>query len=86
MGDMNLMTDQPITTDLQVNALIDFADRWEMDGDYIRCKHCQRPQQISWMHHDFPHLAWCHNIGKDMNPWKTLAGLITAEGAKAKMP
>lgn len=80
------MRNKTETTDLQVNPLIDFADRWQLDGDYIRCKHCQRPQQISWLHHEFPHRAWCHNIGKDMNPWKTLAGLITAETAKARVP
>jgi hypothetical protein len=63
-----------------------FADKWELDGDCIRCRACNRLQQVSWIHHDFPHAAGCRNSDAARNPWKTLAGLITAESMKAKQP
>jgi hypothetical protein len=64
---------------VQRNPLNDFASRWKVDGDYIRCRACNRPQQITWMHHDFPHAAFCKNQDVERNPWKTLGGLITAQ-------
>lgn len=73
-------------TDPWVHPLIDFADRWEVDGDYIRCRSCRRPQQTAWLHHDFNHLAGCRNTDSERNPWKTLGGLITAQIVKAKVP
>lgn len=73
-------------TTVQVHPLIDFADRWSVDGDYIRCRVCKRPQQISWMHRDFPHSGTCRNAEAERNPWKTLGGLITAQSMKAEQP
>ena len=79
------MTDKSQTT-IQRHPLNDFARRWELDGDYIRCRCCNRPQQISWALHGFPHAGFCANQGAEPNPWKSLAGLITAQIAKAKEP
>ena len=73
----------PQTTIHPLNA---FAKRWALDGDYIRCRACNRPQQVSWALHDFPHAAGCANEGVDINPWKTLAGIIVAQVARAKEP
>jgi hypothetical protein len=73
------------TTPTVRHPLNDFADRWEVDGDCIRCRGCNRPQQASWMHHDFPHVAGCRYSDAERNPWKTLASLITAQSAKAEV-
>ena len=70
----------------QRHPLIDFADRWELDGDYIRCRACNRPQQTSWMRHDFPHASGCRNENAERNPWMILASLIIAQFGEAKEP
>lgn len=67
-------------------ALITFGERWELDGDYLRCRSCRRPQIVSFSLHDFPHAAGCRGAAHECNPWKTLAGLITAQIARAKHP
>jgi hypothetical protein len=61
-----------------------FADHWIVDGDLIRCRHCRGSQQVSWALHDFPHRAECRRKAPELNPWKSLAGLITAQIANAK--
>jgi hypothetical protein len=66
------------------HPLILFADRWDLDGDIIRCRCCQRVQQVSWALHDFPHASRCRSEAPNLNPWKSLAGLITAQIAHAK--
>lgn len=66
------------------HALNVFADRWEVDGDCIVCRFCKRAQQASWALHDFSHVAGCRNEAADRNPWKSLAGLITAQIAHAE--
>lgn len=68
------------------HPLIDFADRWELDGDYIRCRNCLRPQQASWMRHGFPHAEGCRNENAERNPWMVLGTLISEQIAKAKAP
>jgi hypothetical protein len=61
-----------------------FAKRWKLDGDYIRCRCCNRPQQVSYMLWDFPHADGCKNEATaEKNPWLTLNGLITARVANA---
>jgi hypothetical protein len=74
-------------TAVRVHPLNDFADRWELDGDYIRCRCCNRPQQVSYALHDFPHASRCKNAeSAERDPWKTLNSLITAQIANAKEP
>lgn len=72
--------------DARQHPLIDFADRWELDGDYIRCRACNRPQQVSWALHDFPHASGCRAEGGEPTPWVTLNSLIIAQLVKAKAP
>ena len=71
---------------IYVHPLMAFADRWELDGDCLRCRHCNRPQQVGWALHDFHHASGCKNENGERNPWKSLAGLITAQVARAKEP
>ena len=68
------------------DPLNEFADRWELDGDYIRCRACHRPQIIGMAHHDFRHAAGCRGAEWERNPWKSLSGLLTAAIAKAEVP
>lgn len=67
-------------------ALITFGNRWELDGDYIRCRGCRRPQIVSMVLHDFHHAAGCSGAEHEQNPWKTLASLINAHVVKAEEP
>ena len=60
------------------DPLIDFASRWYLDGDYLRCRLCHRPQIIGCGDQDFPHVAGCKGEESERNPWKTLADLINA--------
>lgn len=71
---------QPVKT----HSLIDFSDRWQLDGDYIRCLHCRQSQQAQWMHHDFLHADRCLCSGRERKPWRTLSKLIAAERVTAK--
>ena len=65
-------------------SLCGFSDQWILDGDYIRCRHCKRPQIVSLAHNDFNHRAGCcGEKTHDRNPWKTLASLITSEISRA---
>lgn len=77
------MSDESKTT-IQRHPLNDFADRWELNGDCMRCRKCKRQQQTSWALHDFPHAAGCWNEAGERNPWKSLASLIIAQVSKAK--
>lgn len=63
-----------------------FAHIWELDGDYIRCRVCKRPQQVSYALWDFPHRSRCKNETAERNPWLTLNSLIAAQVAHAKPP
>lgn len=68
------------------HPLNDYAARWEVDGDCIRCRRCQRTQQISWMLHDFHHQSGCRNSASERNPWLTLSSLITAVAIQPTKP
>lgn len=87
MSERNTTTAQP--------ALCDFADRWKLDGDYLRCRRCRRPQIISCAQLDFPHASGCKGAAWERHPWQTLASLINAHipntaaegiGLKAQSP
>ena len=67
-------------------ALCSFGDRWKLDGDYLRCRGCNRPQILSYALRDFPHASGCKGAGWDRNPWVTLSSLITAGISRAKEP
>lgn len=59
------------------DALCAFAMRWEIDGDYLRCLKCKRPQITNYASHDFPHAHGCKAAGKvEARPWETFARLL----------
>lgn len=58
--------------------LSSFSMRWELDGDYMRCRICQRPQLTSYARYPFPHVAGCKGgQGREAHPWITLLQLLT---------
>lgn len=59
------------------NDLCDFSDRWELDGDYMRCRKCRRPQIASAEGHPYIHGERCKaSTGVDQYPWRMLRDLI----------
>jgi hypothetical protein len=62
---------------LMNGALCDFGMRWRLDGDYLRCRGCNRPQLTDYAHEDFMHAASCRNASKsEPRPWETLIHLL----------
>lgn len=58
-------------------ALCEFGKHWELDGDYIRCAECGRPQLASYAYKTFPHRSGCDAAGKvDEHPWHALRALL----------
>ena len=57
-----------------------FAMRWEIDGDYMRCRECRRNQCASYAANEFPHAPDCRhavNPGTtEPRPWEAFAALI----------
>lgn len=68
-------------------ALLSFARRWRLDGDYIRCVRCKRPHLASWAHKAFDHAPGC-KIAKaesagaqrevESHPWLALQRIVAA--------
>ncbi|MCU1201988.1 hypothetical protein [Stenotrophomonas maltophilia] len=57
--------------------LCSFSMRWELDGDYMRCRICHRPQLTSYARHPFPHADGCEGArNHEAHPWITLAQLL----------
>ena len=67
------------------NPLNVFADKWTLDGDYLRCRICNRPQHISFANHDFQHHPECHYRPHIRSPWRQLGDLI-ADGVRVARP
>jgi hypothetical protein len=42
-------------------TLIDLARHYVMDGGYLGCRACNRPQQVMYCHSAFPHRVGCAN-------------------------
>lgn len=62
------------------HALCSFGHRWKIDGDYIRCGTCDRPQITSYANHDFPHADFCREKDSpimERRPWLTYAELLS---------
>lgn len=60
------------------NALCQFARRWRVDGDYVRCSKCKRAHIASEADMDFVHSAGCTNAGKvEAKPWRTLLSILS---------
>jgi len=58
--------------------LCSFSMRWELDGDYMRCRTCQRPQLTNYARYSFPHADSCQGAPTyETHPWITLLQLLT---------
>ncbi|MGE6916717.1 hypothetical protein [Achromobacter kerstersii] len=59
------------------NALCGFSMRWNLDGDYMRCRKCKRPHIASAMEVEFNHADGCKAEGKvETHPWRTFVELL----------
>ena len=59
------------------NALCGFATRWTLDGDYLRCRKCNRPHIASALEVPFNHKAGCKAEGNvESHPWLTFLLLL----------
>jgi hypothetical protein len=59
------------------DALCSFSNRWRLDGDYIRCRICRRPQITNYRHSAFPHAEGCRAAARvEPHPWLTLLELL----------
>lgn len=58
-------------------ALCDFASRWKMDGDYLRCVKCKRPMIASRTALVFSHADSCKNAAtSEPHPWLALVEIL----------
>lgn len=64
--------------DSQTNdLLLDFAQRWKLDGDYLRCRKCNRPHIASKADMPFSHMAGCKLEEKaTQHPWLILRDIL----------
>ena len=68
--------DHLTSTDMN-DALIAFNSRWSLDGDYLRCTECKRPQIASKADQAFVHQADCTKPHADhTHPWHDLRHLL----------
>lgn len=60
------------------SALCDFQRRWRLDGDYLRCRSCHRPQLAGYADNPFPHAADClpgkHH--RETHPWRIFLSIL----------
>lgn len=60
------------------NALCEFALRWRVESDYVRCAKCKRAHIASKADMDFEHAAGCKNAGNaEAQPWRTLLSILS---------
>ncbi|QHJ00072.1 hypothetical protein GT347_20070 [Xylophilus rhododendri] len=58
--------------------LCDFSNRWTLDGDYLRCRFCNRAQITNYMDSPFPHAGSCKPTRVlEPQPWRTFLALTT---------
>lgn len=62
----------------QMNAaLCQFGKRWRLDGDYLRCRSCNRPHLASCVRLEFEHAHGCEAAGNvEQQPWAALLALL----------
>ncbi len=66
------------------DALIDFSYHWKLDGDYLRCRKCNRPHIASKADMSFVHADDCKLAGKtDAHPWRSLCRILAPLIAEA---
>lgn len=60
-----------------INAmLLDFADKFRLDGDLLRCVSCNRGIVASRHDEDFVHAANCKMLRTRGRPWSALQGIL----------
>lgn len=57
-------------------GLCEFARRWSLDGDYLRCRSCKRPQLAGYHHLPFQHADGCRQQYWETHPWQVLVRLL----------
>lgn len=69
------------------SALCSFAQRWRIDGDYIRCVECNRPQLATYALNPFFHAQHCPRAtASDPTPWLTFVELLAPITAALSAP
>lgn len=57
--------------------LCSFSMRWELDGDYMRCRICWRAQLTSYARYPFPHDDGCKAAqAHEAHPWIAFVQLL----------
>ncbi len=57
--------------------LCDFAIRWQLDGDYLRCTGCKRPQLTNYAGEAFVHAGGCKQAAtSEVHPWLALRRIM----------
>lgn len=66
------------------NLLLEFSNHWKLDGDYLRCRKCNRPHIASMAHMPFSHMSGCKLESKaTQHPWLRLRDILNgAEGGR----
>jgi hypothetical protein len=68
-------------------TLIDLARHYVMDGDYLRCRACNRPQQVMYCHSAFPDRVGCANEeGAPGHPWLISGNAVTSNATPDRRP
>lgn len=69
------------------DQLLGFCERWYLDGDYLRCRACDRPQIASRANEPFVHADGCKNgLGAERKPWIDLHRIIAPLAARNTRP
>lgn len=58
------------------HMLLMFARHWRLDGDLIRCRHCQSGCLSSYAHKKFAHKSGCEGEKQVHHPWYALRDLV----------
>lgn len=66
------------------DSLLEFADHWKLDGDYLRCRKCNRPHIASKAAMPFVHMSGCKLEGKlTQHPWLLLRDILNGRAEYA---
>lgn len=59
------------------NDLLGFDKHWKLDGDYLRCRKCNRPHIASRSDMAFVHMSGCKLEGVACDfPWQRLQQIL----------
>jgi len=58
------------------NPLMLWDDHWQLDGDLVRCRTCQRGCHVAHAHEAFQHASKCQGDMGELQPWKALLGIL----------